>query len=44
MLVPEEELLRPDPNHMTPTARALFEALFPSQPASTLQAATETRI
>ncbi len=44
VLVPEEELLRPDPNNMTPTARALFEALFPSQPASIPQAVTETRI
>lgn len=44
VLVPEEELLRPDPNHMTPTARALFEALFPSQAASTPPAATETGI
>ena len=44
VLVPEEELLRPDPNHMTPTARALFEALFPSPPASVPLAVTETRI
>lgn len=29
VLVPDEELLRPDPNNMTPTARALFEVLFP---------------
>ena len=29
VLVPEEELLRPDPKNLTPKARALFEALFP---------------
>ncbi len=34
VLVPEEELLRPDPNNMTPAARALFEVLFPSSPSS----------
>ena len=34
VLVPEEELLRPDPNNMTPTARALFEVLFPNPPVA----------
>jgi hypothetical protein len=29
VLVPEEELARPDPKNLTPRARALFEALFP---------------
>ncbi len=29
VLVPEEELHRPDPNNLTPKARALFEVLFP---------------
>ncbi len=35
VLVPEEDLLRPDPNNMTPTVRALFDVLFPdtSSPA-----------
>ncbi len=28
VLVPEDELLRPDPNNLTPKARALFDALF----------------
>lgn len=28
-LVPEEELLRPDPANLTPIARALFDVLFP---------------
>lgn len=29
VLVPEEELARPDPNNLTPQARALFDVLFP---------------
>lgn len=29
VLVPEDELVRPDRNHLTPKARALFDALFP---------------
>ncbi len=29
VLVPEEDLLRPDPANLTPKARALFNALFP---------------
>ncbi len=33
VLVPQAELLRPDPNNLTPTARALFEVLFPGSPA-----------
>ena len=39
VLVPEEELLRPDPNNMTPTARALFEVLFPNPPLPVPQSA-----
>jgi len=34
VLVPEEELHRPDPANMTPKARALFEALFPQDAAT----------
>ena len=34
VLVPEEELLRPDPANLTPRARALFEILFPSASSS----------
>lgn len=30
VLVPEEELLRPDRNKLTPTVRALFDVLFPA--------------
>lgn len=33
VLVSDDELVRPDPNNLTPTARALFDVLFPSQPA-----------
>jgi hypothetical protein len=40
VLVPEAELLRPDPANLTPTARALFEVLFPSPPAATPQVVT----
>jgi len=29
VLVPEEDLIRPDPAQMSPRARALFEMLFP---------------
>ena len=29
LLVPEVEVLRPDPKNMTPKARALFDLLFP---------------
>jgi GNAT superfamily N-acetyltransferase len=29
VLVPEEELLRPDPKNLSPKARALFELMFP---------------
>lgn len=31
LLVPDEEVLRPDPKNMTPKARALFELLFPDE-------------
>ena len=34
VLVPEGELLRPDPNCLTPRARALFDVLFPDPPAA----------
>lgn len=40
VLVPEEELLRPDPNNLTPRARALFEVLFPDPPAANSQPGT----
>ena len=30
VLVPEEDLIRPDPNNLTPHAKALFDVLFPS--------------
>ena len=34
VLVPEGELLRPDPNCLTPRARSLFDVLFPDPPAA----------
>ncbi len=34
VLVPEEELLRPDPANLTPKARTLFDFLFPAGTAS----------
>lgn len=37
VLVPEEELHRPDPNNLTPKARALFDVLFPATPAAASQ-------
>ena len=42
VLVPEEDLLRPDPKNLTPKARALFDVLFPSPSAAALQPAGET--
>lgn len=30
VLVPDEELLRPDPKNLSPKAKALFEVLFPA--------------
>jgi len=42
VLVPDEELLRPDPNNLTPRARALFEVLFPDAPAAISQPAAES--
>jgi hypothetical protein len=30
VLVPEEELVRPDPKNLTPRTRALFDAIFPA--------------
>jgi hypothetical protein len=42
VLVPEQELLRPDPKNLTPTARALFDVLFPSQSTASPQAAAES--
>ncbi len=30
VLVPDDELVRPDPDNLTPRARALFDALFPA--------------
>ena len=29
VLVPDEDLLRPDPKNLTPKVKALFELLFP---------------
>lgn len=34
VLVPDEELLRPDPDNLTPRTRALFDFLFPAATAS----------
>jgi hypothetical protein len=31
VLVPDEDLLRPDPKNLSPKARALFDVLFPEQ-------------
>ena len=39
LLVPDEEVLRPDPKNMTPKARALFELLFPDKAAAIAQSA-----
>jgi len=33
VLMSEEDLIRPDPNNLTPRARALFDVVFPSQSA-----------
>jgi GNAT superfamily N-acetyltransferase len=33
VLVPESELVRPDPANLTPHSRALFDVLFPQPPA-----------
>jgi hypothetical protein len=30
VLVPEEDLVRPNPDNLTPRAKALFEVLFPN--------------
>lgn len=35
VLVPEDELVRPDPKNLTPRARALFDVLFPQPSAAT---------
>lgn len=32
VLVPEEDLVRPNPENLTPRARALFDVLFPKKP------------
>jgi len=37
VLVPEDELVRPDPQNLTPRARALFNALFPQPSAAGLR-------
>ena len=34
VLVPEEEVVRPDPKNLTPRARVLFEVLFPQPSAA----------
>jgi len=41
-LVPEDELVRPDPNQLTPRARALFDALFPAVQEPQVSAAAST--
>ena len=41
LLVAEDEVLRPDPKNLTPTARALFELLFPSEATALLQPVME---
>ncbi len=43
VLVPEEELHRPDPNNLTPKTRALFDVLFPSHPAAAPQPVAESK-
>jgi hypothetical protein len=40
VLVPERELMRPDPRCLTPRARALFEVLFPDPGAPEAPSAT----
>jgi hypothetical protein len=40
VLVPEEELLRPQPENLTPKARALFDFLFPASSGSVGAAGT----
>lgn len=40
VLVPDDELVRPDPNNLTPRARALFDALFPDVTAGEPQPIT----
>lgn len=42
VLVPESQLMRPDPNCLTPTARALFNVLFPD-PAKSDSSPVELR-
>lgn len=37
VLVPEEELVRPNPDNLTPRARALFDVLFPNSPVVAAQ-------
>jgi len=44
VLVPEEKLLRPDPNCLTPKARALFDVLFPDSPSVIPQAVSENGV
>ena len=34
VLVPDDELVRPDPGNLTPRARVLFDALFPAESAA----------
>ncbi len=43
VLVSEEELVRPDPNNLTPHARALFDELFPIPPAVATPSITGSR-
>ena len=39
VLVPEDEVMRPDPRNLTPKARALFDVLFPEAEKQGAQAA-----
>ena len=40
VLVPDEDLVRPDPNNLTPGARALFDVLFPIPSVANVLSAT----
>lgn len=42
VLVPDEELVRPNPDNLTPRARALFDVLFPHLPVLAAQSVKRT--
>jgi hypothetical protein len=44
VLVPDNELLRPDPENLTPRARALFDVLFPPEAANGRQPPAEGKV